>query len=110
VQRARGDLLIMLSAGCCGGSAPLCLPREEFRLGSHDVLVGQIAVCPVYVEQRQLDAWPHAEILLDVEEGHAEGFSLPAGDGMHFVVWASSTALFGAGRRTGDGEAHAGGG
>jgi hypothetical protein len=93
VQRARGDLLIMLSAGCCGGSAPLCLPREEFRLGSHDVLVGQIAVCPVYVEQRQLDAWPHAEILLDVEEGHAEGFSLPAGDGMHFVVWASSTAL-----------------
>ncbi len=93
VRRARGEVLLILSAGCCGGSAPLCLPRDEFRLGTHDVLVGEVEGCPVYAEQRQLDAWPHVEILIDVEEGFAEGFSLPAGDGLHFVSWASSVAL-----------------
>jgi uncharacterized protein (DUF779 family) len=93
VRRARGEVLMVLSAGCCGGTAPMCFPRGEFRVGTHDVLVGEIEGCAVYVEQRQLDAWPHAEILVDVEEGYAEGFSLPAGEGLHFVAWASSAPL-----------------
>jgi uncharacterized protein (DUF779 family) len=93
VWRSHGEVLLILSAGCCGGSAPMCFPRGEFRLGAHDVLVGEVEGCPVYVEQRQLDAWPHAEILLDVEEGAAEGLSLPAGDGLHFVCWMSSAAI-----------------
>jgi uncharacterized protein (DUF779 family) len=93
VRCAHGEILIILSAGCCGGSSPMCFARADFRVGARDVLVGEIEDCPVYVAQRQLDAWPHAEILLDVEEGYAEGFSLPAGDGRHFVSWASSTAI-----------------
>jgi uncharacterized protein (DUF779 family) len=83
----------------------MCFPRGEFRLGAHDVLVGEVEGCPVYVEQRQLDAWPHAEILLDVEEGAAEGLSLPAGDGLHFVCWMSSAAIPDRDRPAGQGPA-----
>jgi uncharacterized protein (DUF779 family) len=88
--RRHGELLFVLSAGCCDGSAPMCFPAGDFLVGSGDVLVGTVAGCPVYVDRRQLDAWPHARILLDVEPGYADGFSLAAGEGQHFVSSTSS--------------------
>jgi len=88
--RTHGELVFVLSAGCCDGSAPMCFPAGDFLVGSGDVPVGAVAGCPVYVEQRQLDAWPHAEIVIDVEPGYADGFSLAAGEGLHFVSSTSS--------------------
>ena len=37
------------SGGCCDGSSPMCYPRGEFRVGSRDVLMGEIAGCPFYM-------------------------------------------------------------
>jgi uncharacterized protein (DUF779 family) len=54
-------------------------------IGSGDVLVGTVGGCPVYVDRRQLEAWPHADLVLDVEPGYADGLSLAAGEGLHFV-------------------------
>jgi uncharacterized protein (DUF779 family) len=88
--RTHGELLFVLSAGCCDGSAPMCFPTGDFLVGGGDVLVGRVAGCPVYVDRRQLDAWPHADIALDVEPGYADGFSLAAGEGLHFVGRVSS--------------------
>jgi uncharacterized protein (DUF779 family) len=93
VVHEHGPVVLVLSAGCCGGSTPMCFPEGEFRLGSQDVLLGTVAGCGVYLERRQLDAWPHAEVLIDVEPGAPEGFSLGAGDGRHFVSWSSSKPL-----------------
>ena len=93
VVHEHGPVVLVLSAGCCGGSTPMCFPEGEFRLGSQDVLHGTVAGCGVYLDRRQLDAWPHAEVLIDVEPGSPEGFSLGAGDGRHFVSWSSSKPL-----------------
>jgi uncharacterized protein (DUF779 family) len=93
VVHEHGPVILVLSAGCCGGSTPMCFPEGEFRLGSQDVLLGTVAGCGVYLDRRQLDAWPHAEVLIDVEPGAPEGFSLGAGDGRHFVSWSSSKPL-----------------
>ena len=71
----------------------MCFPEAEFRVGSQDVLLGTVADCRVYIDRRQLDAWPHAEVLIDVEPGSPEGCSLGAGDGRHFVSWSSSRPL-----------------
>ena len=56
--RARGGpLMFVQSAGCCGGSAPMCFRRGEFLLGAADVLLGEVEGCPFYID-RQLDcAW-----------------------------------------------------
>jgi uncharacterized protein len=93
VVHDHGPVMLVLSAGCCGGSTPMCFPEGEFRVGSQDVLIGTVADCQVYVDRRQLAAWPHAEVLIDVEPGSPDGFSLGAGNGRHFVCWSSSEPL-----------------
>jgi uncharacterized protein (DUF779 family) len=82
----RGPLMFVQSGGCCDGSAPMCFDFGEFLTGAQDILVGEVNGCPVYVDQRQLDAWPHTDLVLDVEPGYADGLSLAAGPGLHFVT------------------------
>ena len=50
------------------------------------MLVGEVADCPFYIDARQYEAWHTDQLILDVEPGTAEGFSLPAGEGLHFVT------------------------
>ena len=38
-----GPVVFHQSGGCCDGSAPMCFPRSEFRVGSRDVFLGEIA-------------------------------------------------------------------
>jgi len=88
VQRlmaVHGRLMFVQSAGCCDGSAPMCFADGEFLTGAGDVLVGDIDGCPMYVDQGQLTAWPHRDLVIDVQPGYADGMSLEAGEGLHFV-------------------------
>ncbi len=80
-----GPLLFVLSAGCCDGSAPMCFPAADFAVGDGDLEVGRVEGCPVYVDRRQLEAWPHRDLLLDVQPGYADGMSLEPGPDQHFV-------------------------
>jgi uncharacterized protein (DUF779 family) len=83
--RATGPLVIVQSAGCCDGSAPMVLPAGDFPLAASDIEVGAVDGVPVYISARELDAWAHGDLELDVEPGYADGFSLAPGDGLHFV-------------------------
>ena len=85
--------MLVLSAGCCGGSTPMCFPERRVPRRQPGRPVGTVADCEVYLDRRQLAAWPHAEVVIDVEPGSPDGFSLGAGDGRHFVCWASSEPL-----------------
>jgi uncharacterized protein (DUF779 family) len=82
----RGKLMFFQSGGCCDGSLPICFDLGEFVLNDRDVLLGYVGDCPFYIDHRQFEAWKHTQLILDVSNGLPEGFSLPAGDGGHFVT------------------------
>ena len=56
-----GPLMFHQSGGCCDGSAPMCYPAEEFRVGTQDILLGRIAPgtteggVPVWIGAAQFD-------------------------------------------------------
>jgi uncharacterized protein (DUF779 family) len=86
LRAVRGPLMFAQSGGCCGGSAPMCFPRGEYLTGPGDLLLGSVEGCPFYIDRRLYEAWHPGRLVLDVEPGDPEGFSLAAGDGLHFVT------------------------
>jgi uncharacterized protein (DUF779 family) len=81
-----GPLLFHQSGGCCDGSAPMCFPRGDFRVGSRDVLLGEIEGCPFYMGADQFEYWKHTHLTIDVVPGRGSGFSLEAPRGVRFMV------------------------
>ena len=81
-----GPVMFVQSGGCCAGSTPMCFPAGEFLVGDSDVLLGEIDGCPFYIDSALDRAWHQDRFVLDVATGPAEGFSLPAGDNLHFIV------------------------
>ena len=49
LRTIHGPLLFHQSGGCCDGSAPMCYPRAEFRVGAQDVYMGEIGGQPFYM-------------------------------------------------------------
>jgi len=78
--------MFVQSGGCCAGSTPMCFPAGEFLVGDSDVLLGEIEGCPFYIDAGLDRAWHQDRFILDVAAGPAEGFSLPAGDNLHFII------------------------
>jgi uncharacterized protein len=81
-----GPLLFHQSGGCCDGSAPMCFPRGEFRVGERDVLLGELEGTPFYIGGLQYEAWEHTQLLIDVVAGCGSGFSLEAPLGVRFLT------------------------
>ena len=81
-----GPIMFVQSAGCCGGTTPMCYPAGEFLLGDADLLLGMIDGSPFYLDAAHDQAWGHPTLLLDVRPGGPEGFSLAAGEDEHFVT------------------------
>jgi uncharacterized protein (DUF779 family) len=79
-------VMFVQSGGCCAGSTPMCFPAGEFLIGDNDVLLGEIEGCPFYIDAGLDRAWHQDRFVLDVAAGPAEGFSLPAGDNLHFIT------------------------
>lgn len=89
VRRLRdrhGPLLFHQSGGCCDGSAPMCYPRSDFKIGQRDVFLGTIAECPFYIGGAQFEYWAHTELVIDVVPGRGAGFSVEAPEGMRFLT------------------------
>ncbi|KYF73476.1 hypothetical protein BE17_24935 [Sorangium cellulosum] len=81
-----GELLFHQSGGCCDGSAPMCFPRREFRVGGQDVLLGEIEGCPFYMGAAQFELWKHTQLEIDVVPGRGSGFSVEAPRGVRFLT------------------------
>jgi len=86
LRAVRGPLMFVQSAGCCGGSVPMCFPDGEYLTGEGDLLLGRVAGCPFYMDIRQYRALRPGQLVLDVAPGMPEGFSLAAGEGLRFVT------------------------
>jgi len=86
LEAAHGPLMFFQSAGCCDGGSPLCLKDGELPLSPHDVRLGEIGGAAFYVDAQQYERLGKPPIVIDVSPGAAEGFSLEALDGIHFVA------------------------
>jgi hypothetical protein len=86
LRAEHGELMFHQSGGCCDGSSPMCYPRGEFRVGSRDVYLGEIAGCPFYMGADQFEYWRHTQLTIDVVPGRGGGFSLEAPRGVRFLV------------------------
>lgn len=86
LRREHGELLFHQSGGCCDGSAPMCYPRSDFRVGGQDVLLGEIEGCPFYMGAAQFEYWQHTHLTVDVVPGRGSGFSVEAPRGVRFLT------------------------
>ncbi len=86
LRQRHGPLVFHQSGGCCDGSAPMCYPRDEFRIGARDVHLGDIAGEPFYIGGDQYELWAHTNLIIDVVEGRGSGFSLEAPEGKRFLT------------------------
>ena len=86
LRRRHGPLELVQSGGCCDGSSPVCLPAGELLLGPEDVLLGEIAGCPFYVDRAQYVRWREPKLVIDVAPGAGDSFSIEGPEGFHFVA------------------------
>ncbi|MEM9387719.1 MAG: DUF779 domain-containing protein [Pseudomonadota bacterium] len=86
LQATHGDLMFHQSGGCCDGSAPMCYPLGEFKVGASDVHLGDVAGCPFYMSASQFERWAHTHLTVDVVPGRGAGFSLEAPEGVRFLL------------------------
>lgn len=81
-----GELIFHQSGGCCDGSSPMCFQKGDFRIGSRDVMLGEIHGCPFYMSGAQFEYWKHTHLTIDVTEGRGSSFSLEIPLGLRFVT------------------------
>jgi hypothetical protein len=79
------------SGGCCDGSAPMCYPDGEFRIGGSDIRLGDLDIgldrdVPVWMSKSQFEYWKHTHLTIDVVKGRGAGFSLEAPRGVRFLI------------------------
>lgn len=86
LRRFHGPLMFHQSGGCCDGSAPMCYPAREFRVGGQDVKLGEIAGCEFWMSADQFSYWEHTHLTIDVVKGRGAGFSLEAPEGVRFIT------------------------
>ncbi len=86
LKEKHGDLLMHQSGGCCDGSAPMCYPANEFKVGGQDVFLGEIDSVKVYIGKAQYKHWAHTQLIIDVVPGRGAGFSLESPEGIRFLT------------------------
>ena len=86
LKAQHGELMFHQSGGCCDGSSPMCYPQGEFRIGSQDVLLGEIGGCPFYIGAAQYQYWKHTQLIIDVVAGRGGMFSLEGPEGKRFLT------------------------
>ncbi|WP_041304952.1 DUF779 domain-containing protein [Kyrpidia tusciae] len=86
LKSLHGPLMFHQSGGCCDGSAPMCYPLGEFKVGTRDVYLGDIGGCPFYMSESQYAYWRHTQLIIDVVPGRGSGFSLESPEGLRFLT------------------------
>jgi uncharacterized protein (DUF779 family) len=86
LREEHGELMFHQSGGCCDGSSPMCFRKGEFRVGSNDVLLGEIDGCEFYMSRSQFEYWQHTQLTVDVTPGRGASFSLEIPLGLRFII------------------------
>ncbi len=86
LEAVHGPLMFHQSGGCCDGSAPMCYPRGDFRVGKSDGKLGSIGDAPFYMSESQFEYWQHTHLTIDVVPGRGSGFSLESPENVRFLT------------------------
>ena len=92
LTKIHGPLMFHQSGGCCDGSAPMCYPAGEFRVGAADVLLAELVVdeidepIRVWISLEQFEYWKHTHLTIDAVPGRGGGFSVETPEGMRFII------------------------
>jgi hypothetical protein len=86
LHQRHGELLFVLSHGCCDGSSPMCLTRAELTLGPDDLPFGEVGGVPFHISRSQLAYLQGTQLTLDVAPGSQGSFSLEDAENLHFVT------------------------
>ncbi len=81
-----GPLTFHQSGGCCDGSAPMCYPAKDFRIGQRDVLLGEVEGVPFFIGAQQFEYWQHTHLTVDAVPGRGAGFSVEGPRGQRFII------------------------
>ena len=92
LRAAHGQLAFFQSGGCCDGSSPMCFPDGELLLGPNDLLLGEVAGCPFYIDSDQYERWNRPTLVVEVAAGAGSGMSLEGMHDLHFSVNAPAAA------------------
>ena len=83
---SHGPLMFHQSGGCCDGSAPMCYPAGEFKVGSVDLRLGSLRGCDFWMWENQYEFFAASQLIIDVVPGRGSGFSLEAPEGVRFLL------------------------
>jgi uncharacterized protein len=86
LRERHGPVLFHQSGGCCDGSAPMCYPVDDFRVGDEDIRLGEIGGAAFYMSPSQFAYWQHTQLIIDVVPGQGGMFSLENGSGRRFLT------------------------
>lgn len=82
-----GEIILYLSGGCCDGSALLCYQKDDFKLGSNDILLGSINEnIRIYTHKSHFSYLQNTHFYLDIESGNGSEYSLEYGENKYFVL------------------------
>ncbi|MBK8173731.1 MAG: DUF779 domain-containing protein [Rhodospirillales bacterium] len=86
LKLVHGPLMFHQSGGCCDGSAPMCYPAGEFRVGGADILLGALAGSAFWMWGEQYAFFTQSQLIIDVVPGRGSGFSLESPEGVRFLT------------------------
>jgi len=86
VRQKHGNIIFHQSGGCCDGSSPMCLKKEEFLIGARDICLGSVDNCSFYMASDQFSYFKNMHITIDVVEGRGSSFSLEIPLGYRFMT------------------------
>jgi len=92
LSEKHGPVSFFQSAGCCDGSAPICLTKGELLPSPDDVRLGEIGGSPFYVDAEEYERCGRPAFVIDVVPGPAGGFSLEGLEEVHFVTRRPASA------------------
>ena len=86
LQEQHGNLIFVHSEGCCDGTSPICMTEGDFYLGSQDEQIGTVMNVPYYMHTSNYSYWQHLQIVVDVQNGMGNSFSLESTKDMSFII------------------------
>lgn len=86
LKQQHGELIFHQSGGCCDGSSPMLLPKEDFYIDDNDILLGEVAGIPFYMSHDQFEYWKHTHLTIALTNGRGSSFSLEIPLGKRFLI------------------------